>query len=191
MVGEALVVVIDPGARFLVLYTGSATDASAVVVDRDRFEVPFIAEHKTYWCEVQTKEEAHYLCAYLNSGYANEKIKDFQSRGLFGPRDIHKTIVKLPFPRFDSKNDDHQKLARLGMQCADRIQTLLSRRKDLDLGARGLGRLRTNIREYLDDELMEIDVLVEKLSSGRSEAAIRASGRGRSRRAARTLPLFD
>jgi hypothetical protein len=56
---------------------------------------------------------------------------------------------------------------------------------------RALGRLRADIREHLYDELAEIDVLVEKLSSGKSEAAIRASGRGRSRRVGRTLPLFD
>src|SRR5262249_37089370 len=83
----------NPDARYLVLYTGSATDASAAVFDRTESRVPFVAEHKTYWCEVKSLNEADYLCAYLNSDYANEKIKDFQSRGLFGPRDIHKTIV--------------------------------------------------------------------------------------------------
>ena len=24
------------------------------VVDRNQFEIPFIAEHKTYWCQVDT-----------------------------------------------------------------------------------------------------------------------------------------
>ena len=110
----------NPDARFIVLYTGSATDASAVVVDRTAFEAPFVAEHKTYWCEAKSESEAHFICAYLNSGYANEKIKDFQSRGLFGPRDIHKTIVKLPFPRFDPKNELHKSLAKLGSKCATR-----------------------------------------------------------------------
>ena len=77
----------NPKARFLVLYTSSATDASAVVVDRRAFDYPFIVDHKTYWCECLSEAEAHYLAAYVNSGYANGMIKEFQSRGLFGPRE--------------------------------------------------------------------------------------------------------
>jgi hypothetical protein len=181
----------NPDARFLVLYTGSATDASAVVIDRKQFKAPFIVEHKTYWCETRSEDEAHYLCAYLNSGYANEKIKDFQSRGLFGPRDIHKTIVKLPFPRFDTKIEQHLKLMQLGKKCAERTCRLLDGGANLDLDARTLGRVRSKIREHLYDDLVEIDVIVEQLSSGKSEATIRSSGKGRSRKKARNLPLFD
>lgn len=180
----------NPDARFLVLYTGSATDASAVVVNRSEFSAAFIAEHKTYWCEAKSEGEAHYVCAYLNSGYANAKIKDFQSRGLFGPRDIHKTIVKLPFPKYDPKVDAHQRLSALGQKCAARADKLLDSGKNLDLGAHALGRIRTRIREYLEDELSEIDILVEQLSTGKTESAIRASGKGRPRKN-RTMPLFD
>jgi hypothetical protein len=82
----------NPKARYLVLYTSSATDASATVIDRRSFDHPFIVDHMTYWCECG-EAEAHYLAAYINSGYANAMIKEFQSRGLFGPRHIHKLIV--------------------------------------------------------------------------------------------------
>lgn len=181
----------NPDARFIVIYTGSATDASAAVVDRNAFEAPFIAEHKTYWCEARSENEAHFVCAYLNSGYANEKIKDFQSRGLFGPRDIHKTIVKLPFPRFDTKNELHIALAQLGKRCAIRTSKLLNAGEDMDLDAHALGRVRTKVREFLDDDLVEIDVLVERLSSGKTEAAIRSSRISGTRRKRKTLPLFD
>lgn len=181
----------DLDARYLVLYTGSATDASAAVVDRQRIDLPFIAEHKTYWCQTRSKDEAYYLCSYLNSGFANERIKDFQSRGLFGPRDIHKTIVKLPFPRFDAKLELHKGLARLGTECSARVEKVLGTSDDLEMDARALGRMRSKVREYLDDQLTEIDVIVEQLSTGRSEAAIRASGKGRSRRKGKMLPLFE
>jgi hypothetical protein len=72
----------NPKARYLVLYTSSATDASAVVIDRRTFDYPFIVDHKTYWCECTSEAEAHYLAAYVNSGYANGMIKEFQSRRL-------------------------------------------------------------------------------------------------------------
>lgn len=181
----------DPGARFLVIYTSSATDASATVVDCNVLDLPFIVDHKAYWCEASTKAEAHYLCAYLNSGYANKQIKEFQSRGLFGPRDIHKTIVKLPFPRFDTKIYDHKHLASLGEKCATKVLNLLCNDSTLDLQARVLGRLRTRIRHELADELDEIDIIVEKLSTGKSEAAIRASGKGTVRKKSLNKRLFE
>jgi hypothetical protein len=82
-------------------------------------------------------------------------------------------------------------LARLGLQCADRVRKFTNQDRELDLNPRTLGRVRTKIRELLGDELDEIDVLVEKLSSGKSEAVIRSSGKGRSRKGRMTLPLFD
>lgn len=181
----------DLSTKYLVIYTASASDACAVVIDRREFSLPFVVESKTYWCSTSSLSEAHYLCSYLNSGYANEKIKDFQSRGLFGPRDIHKTIVKLPFPRFDGSNEDHKSLAKLGANCAAAAQKMLNGDKKRDFDSHALGRMRTKIREHLEDELNEIDVLVEKLSTGKSEAAIRATGKGRSRKGRGTLRLFD
>jgi hypothetical protein len=59
----------NPKARFLVLYTSSATDASATVIDLRTFDHPFIVDHKTYWCECTSETEAYYLAAYVNSGY--------------------------------------------------------------------------------------------------------------------------
>src|SRR5665213_2132922 len=103
-------------------------------------DFPFVAEHKTYWCEVQSDAEAHFLCAFLNSDYANEQIKSFQSRGLFGPRDIHKTIVKLPFPRFDAKRPEHVALAALGGKCVRIAAGLLNQEEANDFDARTLER---------------------------------------------------
>jgi hypothetical protein len=40
----------NPTARYLVLYTSSATDACATVIDRRSFDHPFIVDRMTYWC---------------------------------------------------------------------------------------------------------------------------------------------
>lgn len=153
----------NPDARFMVLYTASGTDACAVLIDASQFDAPFIVDHKAYWHETRTLEEGHYLCAYLNSNFANQRIKDFQSRGLFGARDIHKTIVKLPFPFFNPQHPDHQQLAASGQQCAALAMPMIDADPDLDLQPRALGRLRSRLREQLAKPLADIDVLVEKL----------------------------
>jgi hypothetical protein len=154
----------SPDARYLVLYTSSATDASAVVIDRQGFDLPFIADHKTYWCEVRTMNEAHYVAAFLNSGYANEAIKDFQSQGLFGERDIHKLIVMLPLPAFNSKMEDHARVAELGKACARIAQNTADSGGWSSLDARTLGRNRTLLRNRLHVELAEIDRLLARIN---------------------------
>ena len=181
----------DPDACFLVLYTASASDASATVVDCNAFDLPFIVDSKAYWFETNIQAEANYICAFLNSGYANMQIKEFQSRGLFGPRDIHKTIVKLPFPKFYNKNIDHKQLALLGKKCATQILNLFRNDSTFDLQARALGRTRGRIRNSLGIELDEIDVIVEKLSTGKSEAAIRSSGKGKVKKNLINRNLFE
>lgn len=179
----------NPKARYLVLYTSSATDASATVVDRRTFDHPFIVDHKTYWCECSSEGEAHFLSAYINSGYANEKIKEFQSRGLFGPRDIHKLIVKLPFPKYDKADPAHETLSQLGKTCAGLAATFVNSINDQDLEARALGRARSSLREQLEAELEKIDVIVETLSTGKTVTAVAARKKSR-RGSAGTGRLF-
>ncbi|CAP63711.1 putative restriction endonuclease/methyltransferase (plasmid) [Cupriavidus taiwanensis LMG 19424] len=180
----------NPSARYLVIYTSSGQDACAAVVDRQDFDAPFIAEHKTYWAEFGTRTEADYVSAFINSDFANFQIKDFQSRGLFGARDIHKLIVKVPFPRYDASNEMHKRLSALGRKCGQSISTYLEKEIAHDASARGLGRLRARIREMLSGEMQEIDEIVSVLSTGRSIDAAARRGKKRSRQP-RLPGLFD
>jgi hypothetical protein len=166
----------------LVLYTSSATDASAVVVDRRDFDHPFVVDHKTYWCECVSEVEANYLAAYVNYNYANEKIKEFQSRGLFGPRDIHKLVVKLPFPRFQKNNPKHEALAVLGQQCARLAGNFVKKANVGEMQARQLGMVRTKLKEHLEDQLDQIDSLVAELSGGNSAFERKKAKRSRASR---------
>jgi len=47
--------------RYLVLYTASAQDASAVIIDRKQLELEFIIESKAYWFATNHSEEAYYF----------------------------------------------------------------------------------------------------------------------------------
>lgn len=174
----------NPASRYLVIYTSSSSDASACVVDRTTFDHPFVVDHKAYWCAFDSLQEAHFVAGYLNSNWANDTIKDFQSRGLFGPRDIHKTILKLPFPRFRPSDPDHRALADLSAACASAAIRFIEHHRFGELTSRLLGRVRSQLRGELSSDLESIDVLVSKLATGRSEATMRARGRRRRPQAA-------
>ncbi|EDN71553.1 conserved hypothetical protein [Beggiatoa sp. PS] len=150
--------------RYLLLYTVSGKDANAVVIERQNFNQEFIVDYKTFWFTTNNLSEANYFACYLNGDFANSRIKEFQSRGLFGPRDVCKKILELPFPKFDAKNKSHQQLAEWGKQCAEKAKPVVGDDKDLDLTTHQLGRLRRTVRQALSEELKKIDALVEEIS---------------------------
>ena len=154
----------DFNLPYVVLYTTSGKDASSVVIRRADHDLPFAVDHKTYMHACSSEKEAQYLSAFLNSGYPNEVIKDFQSRGLFGPRDIHKTILDVALPKFDPKNTTHTAIADLSKTCHDKATAYLDTAKlDANLLAHTLGRHRLAIRKLLSAELSQIDTLFKSL----------------------------
>jgi hypothetical protein len=163
-----------------VLYTSSSKDASAVVVTPEDFDAQFICDHKAYWFETGNKQEANYVAAFLNSRIANTLMKDFQSTGLFGPRDVHKTILMLPLPKFSSKNAAHVELARTGGECAA-IARAIAKKEDKEiLDPRALGRLRSAILRELKVPLLCTDELLRDIMS-RAEVSSVAPRRIRKR----------
>lgn len=144
--------------RYLLLYTASAKNANAVVIDRTKLELHFIAESKTYWFGTDDEDIAYYIACFLNSDYANEIIKDFQTTGLFGPRDIHKRILEIPLPFYDANNAGHRLFAKLGKKCEEKVSGFLS-----GIGDYNVGRLRLQVRSLLSHELKETDKILKKL----------------------------
>ena len=153
-------------AKWAVMYTASASDASACVLDVSASTPHFLAESTCYIAFVKSNEEARFLECYLNSGYANGKIKEFQARGLFGPRHVHKKILELPWPDFSLNSPSHRRLVALGRSAALAVQGILGSQQDLELDPRTLGRLRSSIRNALTDVMGQIDALVESISLG-------------------------
>ncbi len=151
-------------AKYLVLYTASAKDANAVIINREDFDLEFIVDYTAYWIAVNSFKEANYLVSFLNCGFANRLIKDFQARGLFGPRHISKTILEIAFPQYDSKNRQHIELAKLGEACTKKVGKIVTGKEELE-GVR-LGTARLQIRKALAEEMKEIDALVERVLKG-------------------------
>lgn len=182
--------------KFVVLYTSSSKDASACVLDRSnenvQLDVPFIVDHKTYWVAVKSLEEAHYLCAFLNSGFVNDIIKDFQSTGLMGARDVHKTVLGVPLPKFNPRNNEHKELAGLSLGASAKAKHLIAGANSGQLGMNALGSLRNSLRRALRSEIASIDKIIVQLTGLKNLETLRKAKKRRKTVADQgTLPLED
>lgn len=154
----------DLNSEFIVLYNSSGKDANACVLIRNSNELSFLVDHKTYYYSTNSKNEAFYLAGILNSKVPNDLMKDFQSRGLYGARDVHKKVLDIYFPKYDKDNRDHIKLAEASEVCHEKAKEYLQENTPSEqLGTLQLGRLRTSIKLHLSKELKEIDKIVKKI----------------------------
>jgi hypothetical protein len=158
-------------AQYLVLYNSSAKDANAVVVNRNSFstvkpfhELKFIVESVTYVFYTNDPGEAYYLAAILNSSLPNILMKDFQAKGLFGARHVHKKILDIYFPKFDPKDEIHKQIAAKSIVLHNHAEAYLRENPPQhELTPIHLGRLRLAIKKHLSNEINEIDKLVKKI----------------------------
>lgn len=90
-----------------------------------------ILDQTVYWAEVETEDEAIYLSGLLNSNAINLIIEDFQPRGAFGKRHVH----KLPFgvtPPFDPEQAAHQDVVLKTRALIQEYQALQTTDDDLE-----------------------------------------------------------
>jgi type I restriction-modification system DNA methylase subunit len=159
----------NPSAKYKVLYPAGATYLCSCVIENKSIKIDicdqelklqgFLTEHKLYIFNTDKKAEAYYICSVLNAPIIDEVIKPMQTRGLFGPRDIEKKVWELPIPEFDSSNQDHMILARLGEECTKKVSKFLSQ----GIPKKSIGNLRKMIKGKLVDEIKEIDVIVKRI----------------------------
>lgn len=157
------------GAKYKVLYPTSATYLCGCVVEDKpiSFEVEgqaveiqgFVAESKEYYFDTDDKEEAYYLAAVLNSPVVDELLKPMQSRGLWGPRDIHKKVLEIPIPQYNSSDEKHRALSQLGEQCTRKVEQLLPQLPQ----SRSIGHTRRLIKAQLREELERIDEKIKPI----------------------------
>jgi type I restriction-modification system DNA methylase subunit len=155
----------DLNKRYVVLYTASATDASACMIDRNDYDKHFIIESKAYYYETDNIKESLFLTAFLNSTIPNKIIKDFQSRGLFGARDIHKKILDVPFPAFNDNNALHIELTILTQNAILKVEKYFEQNEFNvnEFTPHQLGTIRSQIRKLLKEEYEVIDNLINEI----------------------------
>ena len=86
---------------------GGGKVCSAYISLADYNASRLIIDQTIYWAQVDTENEAIYLSGLLNSVAINSIIEEFQPRGAFGKRHVH----KLPFgvtPPYDQEQAAHQ-----------------------------------------------------------------------------------
>lgn len=148
---------------YLVLYNASAKDANATVVKRKDLDLDFIVESTAYVFYTNNLKEAYYLTAFLNSATPNLMMKDFQARGLFGARHVHKKILDIYYPKFNDKETVHLKLSELSEQAHKKTAVYVKNNPPEELSGIKLGKLRVDIKKHLEKEMQEIDKLVKKI----------------------------
>ncbi|MCU0457659.1 MAG: N-6 DNA methylase [Bacteroidales bacterium] len=154
----------DLNCQFLVLYNASAKNANATIFKRNDLDLEFIVESVSYVYYTNEENEAYYLTAILNSTVPNELIKDFQARGLYGARHVHKKILDVYFPKYDCNDNNHMKLAELSkLSHGKAMKFLQDKPPHQELTAMRLGRLRLEIKSHLSKELKEIDRIVKRI----------------------------
>jgi hypothetical protein len=162
----------NPRAKYRVLYNTSGTYLVSsvlknrkviVIIDGRKIKLNgIIIDHKLYYYETDSEDEAFFLSAVLNSKIVDETIKPAQSRGKFGPRDIHKKPFEIMIPKFEPKNKIHVLLSDLAKKCTAQTKKQLP---DLYRSYTGIGYIRKRINETLKPDLDRIDDLVLKLFS--------------------------
>ena len=157
----------DPGKRFVVIYNARGANAMCVVVDRRNLPgwsfaeatvlpTDFTVDYTNYFFETEDEDEAHYLCAVLNSPSINAEVKHFQPSGLYGKRDIGRRPLTLPIPQFDKKNAEHLLLTSISKKCHAIVQ-------DLTFSGPGFRTRRREAANALKGFVDEMDSVVVSL----------------------------
>jgi hypothetical protein len=154
----------DLDSPYLVLYNSSAQDANATVIKRQELDLSFIVDHVTYVFTTARLSEAYYLTAVLNSNIPNALMKDFQARGSFGARHVHKKNLDVYFPYFDQHDQSHKRVAELSELAHARATKFLEANLSaVHLTAIRLGRVRVDLKKEVKAEMKEIDALLKQI----------------------------
>ncbi len=156
----------NPKTKYIVVYPTSATYLVGAVIENSH-DKKVIIDTKLYYFSTQNKEEAFYLSAILNTSLLDQLIKPLQSKGSFGPRDIHKKPLEFYIPKFDETNPIHTELAKIAIDASKKVANLLPNLtkpyENRVITPQIIGKIRAQIKEELKDELERIDELVLEL----------------------------
>lgn len=95
------------GTAWFVFMGAGGSNVCAAYAPTTRFpRDKSVIDQTLYWAVVGSEEEAVYLTGLLNSAAINQVIREFQPRGQFGERHIHKLPLGAT-PPFDPTNPSH------------------------------------------------------------------------------------
>ena len=144
-----------PIPEMRVVYAKSGSIPTACIIRGDQAAL----DHMLYWSKPDTENEAHFVCALINSETVRGRIEQYQARGQFGARHFDKVIWNLPIPRYDAKAKLHRDLAEAGKSAEAKAALVILK------GGEKFQRARKRVRDALiaDGIAGDIEKLVEKL----------------------------
>jgi hypothetical protein len=160
-----------PRGRWVVVYCSAARETGGALLDTvDGFETPIgesmfplaglATEHQVYWYATDSKAEAFYLSAWVNSGAVDEAVRPRAMWGPYRERHIEKRIVEIGPPRFSASDAAHAEMAALAEQAAGAVAALVP-----SLRIRSLGSARRTVRRHptIAPLLTRIDELARQI----------------------------
>jgi hypothetical protein len=143
-----------PGPPIRVVYTGRGGRVAAAV----ETDPASVIDNALYWAPAGSIDEARYLVGLLNSDVLHNRTQDFYSKGLLGPRNIHKAAFGVPIPVFNPDDEVHRHIAEVAADCETAVV-------DVDASAKATSTNRTRFRDALEASgLMDrLNVAVEAL----------------------------
>lgn len=96
-------------ARHKVVWKEICSQIEASVLSFGKGEKAVIPDHKLVLVACSSKDEAHYVCALLNSSVANYLVKSYAVTTQLAPH----ILTRVPIREFDPSNEPHSKLAEL------------------------------------------------------------------------------
>jgi len=110
-------------AKYRVTWKQMGTKMSTVVLSSVKTDFgikPIIPTETVAFFSVDNKNEAHYLCAILNSEIVNNFIKSFSAAGRgFGTPSV---MQYLAIPQFKTSNKFHRQIAELSEEAHKRVK---------------------------------------------------------------------
>jgi len=113
-----------------------------------------VIDQTLYWAPVQGEDEAIYLTGLLNSEAINAAIKEFQPRGSFGERHVHK-LAHEATPPFSAVDPAHQEVVACTKQLMTEYRALTGSdpkaAKLLDPNSSALASRRSRLRGFIKE----------------------------------------
>jgi hypothetical protein len=144
-------------APWKVVWREQASTMTASVVGT-KYSKPIVPDHKLMLVDCLSKDEAHFICACLNSSIGQVATIAYAVEIQIGPH----ILENIRIPRFDPKDDLHRRLAKLSEKAHEVARE--GDEKRLREIEEEIDRVAGKIWGLSEDELEEIRGNLEELS---------------------------
>ena len=141
---------LHPSTEYMVVYPASGDIMRAACIQVGTA----VMDSKVYWRRMESRSEARYLVAVLNTPCLEKAFRDARTSG----RDFHKSPWKnVPIPTYDEGSDIHRELSEWGEKAERTVKSM-----NLPTGQRAASnRIRKRLAE--DGAFSEINKLVNEI----------------------------